>query len=257
MKEELLFTQFLNHYFGGLAVRLLSALGAHPAAAGEKSQYLFTYNPVAPITNFFAMEILVVGILLVLFLLARMRISVDRPGTMQHFFEVMEEFVDHQSEEIIPAHGTDKFTPFLVALGLFILISNLIGLIPGFVSPTSTPSVPLGLAIVTWFYYHYHGLKKQGVVAYAKHFMGPVWWLAWLMIPIEVIGHFARMMSLTIRLYANIYAGDLVTLVFFSLIPIGIPVIFLGLHLFVSLLQAYIFVLLATVYLAGAVAEEH
>lgn len=257
MKEELLLTQFLNHYFGALAARLLSALGAHPVAAGEKSQYLFTYNPVAPITNFFAMEILVVCILLVLFLLARMRMSVDRPGTMQHFFEVMEEFVSQQSQDIIPAHGTEKFTPFLLALGLFILLCNLLGLIPGFVSPTSTPSVPLGLAIITWVYYHFHGIKKQGALTYAKHFMGPVWWLAPLMIPIEIIGHFARMMSLTIRLYANIYAGDLVTLAFFSLIPIGIPIIFLGLHLFVSLLQAYIFVLLATVYLAGAVAEEH
>jgi len=255
--QELFFTHFLNQYFGGIASQILSALGAHAVAAGEKSQYLFTYNPAAPITNFFAMELLVVLILLVLFIWARTRISVDSPGALQHVFELAEEFVNHQSEEIIPAHGTEQFTPFLVALALFILISNLIGLIPGFVSPTATPAVPLGLAIVTWFYYHFNGIKKQGIGTYAKHFMGPVWWLAWLMIPIEVIGHFARLMSLTIRLYANIYAGDLVTMVFFSLIPIGIPVIFLGLHLFVSLLQAYIFVLLATVYLAGAVAEEH
>ena len=255
--QELFFTHFLNQYFGGIASRILSALGAHPLGAGEKSQYFFTYNPAAPITNFFAMELLVVLILLALFIWARTRISVDSPGALQHVFELAEEFVNHQSEEIIPAHGTEQFTPFLVALGLFILISNLIGLIPGFVSPTATPAVPLGLAIVTWFYYHFNGIKKQGIGTYAKHFMGPVWWLAWLMIPIEVIGHFARLMSLTIRLYANIYAGDLVTMVFFSLIPIGIPVIFLGLHLFVSLLQAYIFVLLATVYLAGAVAEEH
>lgn len=255
--QELFFTHFLNQYFGGIASRILSALGAHAVAAGEKSQYFFTYNPAAPITNFFAMELLVVLILLVLFIWARTRISVDSPGALQHVFELAEEFVNHQSEEIIPAHGTEQFTPFLVALALFILISNLIGLIPGFVSPTATPAVPLGLAIVTWFYYHFNGIKKQGIGTYAKHFMGPVWWLAWLMIPIEVIGHFARLMSLTIRLYANIYAGDLVTMVFFSLIPIGIPVIFLGLHLFVSLLQAYIFVLLATVYLAGAVAEEH
>jgi F-type H+-transporting ATPase subunit a len=94
-------------------------------------------------------------------------------------------------------------------------------------------------------------------VAYLKHFAGPVWWLAPLMIPIEIISHLARMMSLTIRLYANMFAGDLVTLVFFSLVPLAIPVVFLGLHVFVSLLQAYIFVLLTTVYLAGAVAEEH
>lgn len=257
MKEELFLTHFLNHYFGGLAARLLSLLGAHPVAAREKSQHLFTYNPAAPITNFFAMELLVVLILLVLFLWTRARISFDRPRAIQHIFELAEEFVNHQSEEIIPAHGTERFTPFLVALGLFILIANLLGLIPGFESPTATPAVPLGLAIVAWLYYHWHGIRKQGALAYAKHFMGPVWWLAWLMIPIELISHIARMMSLTIRLYANMFAGDLVTLVFFSLIPIGIPVIFLGLHVFVSLLQAYIFVLLATVYLAGAVAEEH
>jgi F-type H+-transporting ATPase subunit a len=257
MTEELLFTHFLNQHFGGIAGRILSAAGGHPVAAGEKSQYFFTYNPAAPMTNFFAMEILVVAILLVLFLWTRSRISIDRPGAMQQAFEVVEEFVNHQSEEIIPAHGTQRFTPFLVALGLFILVSNLIGLIPGFVSPTATPAVPLGLAMIAWLYYHWHGIRKQGVLKYAKHFTGPMPLLAPLMIPIEIISHIARMMSLTIRLYANIFAGDLVTLVFFSLIPIGIPVIFLGLHLFVALLQAYIFVLLATVYLAGAVAEEH
>ena len=257
MTEQLFFTHFLNHYFGGIAARILQAFGAHPVAAGEKSHYFFTYNPAAPISNFFAMEVLVVCILLVLFVWTRSRISVDRPGALQHVFEVIEEFVNHQSEEIIPAHGTEKFTPFLVALGAFILISNLIGLVPGFVSPTATPAVPLGLAIVAWLYYHWHGIRKQGVVKYAKHFTGPMPILAPLMIPIEIISHIARMMSLTIRLYANIFAGDLVTLVFFSLIPIGIPVIFLGLHLFVALLQSYIFVLLATVYLAGAVAEEH
>ena len=257
MAEQLFFTHFLNHYFGGVGARVLSALGGHPVAAGEKSRYFFTYDPAAPISNFFAMEILVVAILLVLFIWTRSRISVDRPGAMQHVFEILEEFVNHQSEEIIPAHGTQQFTPFLVALGLFILISNLIGLIPGFVSPTATPAVPLGLAIIAWLYYHWHGIRKQGVLKYAKHFTGPMPLLAPLMIPIEIISHIARMMSLTIRLYANIFAGDLVTLVFFSLIPIGIPVIFLGLHLFVALLQAYIFVLLATVYLAGAVAEEH
>lgn len=254
--EQLFFTRFLNQYFGGFAARFLSALGAHPVSAGEKTQYLFTFNPAAPISNFFAMELLVVMILIVLFLWARARISVDNPGPMQHIFELTEHFIDGQSEEII-GHHSSHFTPFLVALGLFILISNLIGLIPGFESPTATPTVPLGLAIVAWLYYHFHGIKKQGPVKYAKHFVGPMPILAPLMIPIEIISHIARMMSLTIRLYANIFAGDLVTLVFFSLIPIGIPVIFLGLHLFVSLLQAYIFVLLATVYLAGAVAEEH
>ena len=254
--EQLFFTRILNQYFGGLAGQVLQGLGGHPIPPGEKTSYLFTFNPAAPISNFFAMEILVVLILLVLFIWARARLSVDNPGGMQQTFEVFEEFVNHQSEEII-GHDSSHFTPFLVALGLFILIANLIGLVPGFESPTATPSVPLGLALVAWIYYHWHGIKKQGPLKYAKHFVGPMPILAPLMIPIEIISHIARMMSLTIRLYANIFAGDLVTLVFFSLIPIGVPVIFLGLHLFVSLLQAYIFVLLATVYLAGAVAEEH
>ena len=143
-----------------------------------------------------------------------------------------------------------------MALGFFILICNLIGMIPGFDSPTAVPSVPFGCAIVAFFYYHYQGIKKSGA-GYAKHFMGPFWWLAWLMFPIEIISHLARVLSLTVRLFANMLAGDMVILVFFSLIPLVIPVAFLGLHVFVSLLQTYIFVLLTMVYLQGAVGEEH
>src|SRR5437660_1589603 len=123
--EQLFFTHFLNRYFGGIASSILSKLGAHPVAVGEKSQYLFTYNHVAPITNFFAMELLVVLILVVLFIWGRTRISVDNPGAVQHVFELAEEFVGHQSEEII-GHQSERFTPFLVALGFFILFANLI-----------------------------------------------------------------------------------------------------------------------------------
>jgi F-type H+-transporting ATPase subunit a len=116
--------------------------------------------------------------------------------------------------------------------------------------------VPLGCAVCAFLYYHAQGFKRHGI-AYPKQFLGPIWWLIPLMLPLEIISHLARLLSLTIRLYANIFAGDMVTLVFFSLVPIGVPIIFLGLHIFVSMLQTYIFVLLTTVYLAGAVAEEH
>jgi F-type H+-transporting ATPase subunit a len=153
-------------------------------------------------------------------------------------------------------HHSERFTPFLVALGLFILISNLFGVVPGLESPTASPVVPLGCAICAFVYYQAQGFRENGF-AYLKHFLGPMWWLSPLMFPLEIISHLARLMSLTIRLYANMFAGDMVTLVFFSLIPIGVPVIFLGLHIGVALLQAYIFVLLTTVYLAGAVATEH
>jgi F-type H+-transporting ATPase subunit a len=243
MPEELPFTALLNHIFGGAANALLEAL--HLA-----------HNPRAPITNFVAMQILVVGLLLVVFLLVRARLSVENPGGLQHIFEGLQDFVTGQSREIIGPHS-EEFTPFLVALGVFILTCNLLGLVPAFESPTAVPSVPLGCALVAFFYYHAQGIKRQGPLNYAKHFGGPMIWLAPLMIPIEIISHLARVLSLTIRLFANMFAGDMVTLVFFSLVPIGIPVIFLGLHMAVSLLQAYIFVLLTTVYLAGAVAEEH
>jgi F-type H+-transporting ATPase subunit a len=241
--EQLPFTAFLNKYFGGVALAILHALHIHP-----------TYRK-APITNFVAMEILVAIILLVFFILARMRLSVESPGGLQHIIEGLHNFVQNQSEEII-GHHSDGFTPFLMALGLFILLCNLIGLIPGFESPTATPAVPLGCAVVSFVYYQLQGIRKHGA-AYIKQFIGPMIWLAPIMLPIELISHVARMLSLTVRLFANMFAGDLVTLVFFSLVPLGIPVLFMGLHIFVSFLQAYIFVLLVTVYLAGAVSEAH
>ncbi len=244
MPEQLPFTALLNRLFAGPVDALLRAVHIEPG------------YPRAPITNAVAMEVLVVAFLILVFILVRARLSVEHPGGLQHVFEGLHGFVQDQSREII-GHHSESFTPFLVALGLFILICNLMGLIPSFESPTATPTVPLGCAIAAFFYYHVQGIKRQGGLQYAKHFAGPMPALAPLMLPIEIISHLARVLSLTIRLFANMFAGDMVTLVFFSLVPIGIPVIFLGLHIGVSFLQAYIFVLLTTVYLAGAVATEH
>jgi F-type H+-transporting ATPase subunit a len=241
--EQLWFTQILNYLLASPVTGLLRALHIEPR------------HPLHPISNSFSMELLVFFFLLLVFVLVRSRLSVDTPGGLQHMFEWTHGFITDQSEEII-GHHSEGFTPFLAALGFFILFSNLIGLIPGFESPTAVPIVPLGCAICAWVYYQTQGFKHAGI-AYLKHFAGPFWWLAPIMVPIELISHIARMLSLTVRLYANMFAGDMVTLVFFSLVPIGVPIIFLGLHLGVSLLQTYIFVLLTTVYLAGAVAEEH
>ena len=243
MSEQLWFTAVLNHLFAAPVTAMLRAIHIEP-------QF-----PNAPITNGESMELLVFLFLILLFAMARSRLSVEKPGALQHVFEGLHGFVQGQSEEMM-GHGGEEFTPFLVTLILFILLCNLIGLIPGFYSPTALPVVPLGCAIVAFVYYQAQGFKHHGV-GYLKHFAGPMWWLAPLMIPIEIISHLARMLSLTIRLFANMYAGDMVTLVFLSLIPIGVPVVFLLLHVGVSLLQAYIFVLLTTVYLAGAVAEGH
>ena len=243
MPEQLLFTRFLNQWFAAPVTGLLTALHIHP-------EY-----PQAPITNAVAMEVLVVGFLLIVFIMVRSSLSVESPSGLQHMFEGINGFIEGQSRDVI-GHHSERFTPFLVTLGLFILIANLFGVVPGLESPTASPVVPLGCAICAFVYYQLQGFRASGV-GYLKHFLGPMWWLSPLMLPLEIISHLARLMSLTIRLYANMFAGDMVTLVFFSLIPLAVPVIFLGLHIGVALLQAYIFVLLTTVYLAGAVATEH
>ena len=243
MPEQLVFTAFLNKYFGGIAVALLHIVGWEPKYAN------------APITNPVAMEILVVLLLLVFFVAVRASLSVEKPGGLQHLVEATEEFIAEQAHGVM-GHGYERYIPYAVTIGFFILLGNLLGLVPGFESPTANPTVPLGCALLTFVYYHFHGLRVHRH-RYIKQFIGPVWALAPLMFLIEVVSHFARILSLTVRLYANMFAGDMVTLAFFSLVPVLVPVVFLGLHLFVSLVQTFIFVMLTLVYLGLAVSEEH
>jgi F-type H+-transporting ATPase subunit a len=243
MTPQLLFTQFLNNHLSAPVDALLNAVRVTPVSA------------TAPITNAVAMELLVFVLLVGYFVIVRSTLSVETPGGVQHLAEMTQEFISEQSESII-GHGWEKFTSYLTALFLFILLANLMGLVPGLESPTGNVTVPLGFALVTFIYYHYHGVRSNGF-GYIKQFLGPVWWLYPLMLPIEIISHFARVLSLTVRLYANMYAGDLLTMAFFSLVPIGIPLVFLGLHLGVAAIQAYVFTLLAMIYLSLAVAHDH
>lgn len=206
-------------------------------------------------SDWFVCEILVVLFILVFFGFLKSRLSVDKPGKIQHTFEVVYEFVHASAEEIV-GHGGAKYTAFFGTLFLFILFMNLLGLIPGFESPTMAPQVPLGLAVVTLLFYHAAGVRANGA-GYIKQFLGPMLLLAPLMLPIEIVSHFARPLSLTVRLWANMFAGEQVYLTFLTLTKLIVPVIFIGLHLFVSVLQAYIFMLLAMVYVGGAVSHEH
>lgn len=250
--EQLWFTEILNHLFAGPVTAFLRMLHIEPKHAQT------------PISNSFAMELLVFAFLVTIFLLVRSRLSVESPGGLQHSFEAVEDFVLSQSREII-GHHSEPYTPFFAIVFIFILTCNLIGLVPGFESPTGVSIVPLGCAICAFLYYHAQGFKHAGA-KYLLHFFGPpmegmpIWAripLAMLMLPIELVSHFARLLSLTVRLWANIFAGDLITLVFFSMIPILVPVIFIGLHIVVAILQAYVFMLLSIIYVSGAVAEEH
>jgi F-type H+-transporting ATPase subunit a len=235
-------TNLLNVIFGAPLTALLTAIGIHPV------------HPGAPISEALALELMIAGLLFLFFIAARFSLNVERPGPLQQTAESLNEFVVAQGEAII-GHGYEPHIAIVTILFVFIVLCNLLGLLPGVETPTANPVVPLGLALCTFFYYNYIGVRSQGLWHYIKHFMGPVWWLIPLMLPVEIISHLARNLSLTVRLYANMLASDLLALVFFSIFPLlAIP--FLGLHLMVALIQAYVFMLLALIYLAGAMSHE-
>lgn len=238
------FGTLLNHEFGPLATRLLHALHLQP------------YNAQAPITDTFAMEILALGILLAFFLLVRLFLSVEHPNPIQQTAELIHEFVADQADSVI-GPTAQRYVMFVTSVLLFILLSNLMGLLPSLRTPTSKETVTLGVATLVFLYYHYQGIREKGILGHGKHFLGPVWWIAPMLLPVEIISHFARILSLSVRLYANMFTGEMVTLVFFSFLPFAIPSFFLGLHVFVALIQAYIFMLLTMIYVAEAVAHQH
>ena len=203
------------------------------------------------------METIVLIALILIFAIFRTRYSVESPGRIQQAFELFVEFVNEQLESNV-GHDGHKYLGIVGTLAVFLISCNLLGLIPGLMSPTSNVNVPAGCAVVVFLYYQFQGFRKQGLVTYVKHFMGPVWWLAPLMLPIELISHFARPATLTIRLFANIMAEELVIAIFFGLFPLIVPLPFMAFAIFGGLLQAFIFCTLTMVYLGGAVAtEEH
>jgi F-type H+-transporting ATPase subunit a len=233
----------VNHWFGAPVNALFSLVHYHAA------------DPKAPISETYTLELFIAALLVLFFIAVRVSLNVERPGPVQWAAEWVHGFVSGQASAIMN-HGYEAHLPFVTTILFFVLTCNLFGLLPGIDTPTANPVVPLGLALLTFIYYNYFGVKAQGVIGYIKHFMGPVWWLSPLLFPVEIISHLARVVSLTIRLYANMYASDMLTVVFFSFIPIGIPMIFLGLHLGVGVIQAYVFMLLAIIYLSVATTHE-
>ena len=241
-ETELWITKLFNEYLAGVGNALTGIVGMAPVAK--------------PWANFVTMQIVVAAIIIVLFALLRPRLSSDHPGKLQHTFELIYDFLREPSDEQV-GHDGHKYVAYFGTIFIFILFSNLIGVIPGMEAPTMVPSVPAGCAIATFFYYNIVGVQANGIVKYLAHFAGPMPLLAPLMIPIELVSHLARPLSLTIRLFANMYAGEQVTMVFLKLTFLFVPAVFMGLHVFVSFLQAYIFMLLTMMYVAGAVSHEH
>src|SRR5437867_6121276 len=187
----------------------------------------------------------------------RGKLSVENPTPTQHLLEVVLEAIQGLMKDVI-GHNTRKFVPLIGTLAIYILVCNLIGLIPGFLSPTSNLNVTASCAICVFIYYNYQGIRKHGILKYLKHFAGPVWWLAWLLFPVEIISHLARPFSLSMRLFGNIFAEELIigslNKYVFPFLT-AVPVMFLA--LFASTIQAFIFILLTMVYISGAVEEGH
>ena len=187
----------------------------------------------------------------------RKRLIPEAKGTLTNVFEVAVESLLRMMEDVI---GKDaiKHLPLIGSLFIYILVSNLMGVIPGLIPPTDNINTNLACALVVFFYYNIMGIRKQGLVKYLKHMAGPIIWLMPLMFAIELISHLVRPISLSVRLFGNITGDHMVLGIFSQLIPLIIPIIFQMLAIFVAFIQAFVFTLLSTVYIALATAvEEH
>jgi F-type H+-transporting ATPase subunit a len=262
-------TKVVNMLLGKPAAALLALLHLHPA------------NPEYPIPNFFAMELVVFLFAVVFFLWLKGRISADRPGGTQQVMEMvltnpMGLGIEDLLDDVV-GHGASRYLPMLGSISLFILMSNLLALIPGFTSPTAEVTVPLACAVIVFIYYNRFGIGKHGAGGYAKTLLGPVLGISPIMVIVETISHFARILSLTVRLYANMMVSELIYVTFLSLTvslfsftthwnpvgyvaavaPVAIPLALALFHIFEAVLQAFIFTILPIVYLGLAVADEH
>jgi F-type H+-transporting ATPase subunit a len=180
------------------------------------------------------------------------------PTGTQNLMEAYISGVLQMGIDVMGEENARRYVPLVATIGLFVAIANLIGVIPGFEAPTAFLEFALTLAISVFIYYNFEGIRRQGIIKYFKHFLGPVWWLYWLMFPIEIVSHFSRLVSLSFRLFGNVKGDDMFLMVILMLAPWFLPMIPFALLSFMALLQAFIFMMLTTVYLGSAVAiEEH
>jgi F-type H+-transporting ATPase subunit a len=268
-------TQWFNHIFAPIALRLLHALHIQPKE----------YD--TPIPEYVVMTLIVFVVGIILALIVRSRLSVERPGGVQQIAEMLLTnplnfgIRDLLDENV--GHEGRKHVAFVGSISIFILLCNLLSLFPAFSAPTAIVMVPLACAVLTFVYFNWQGVRHHGVGHYLLTFAGSPktaadYALAILLFPVELISTAARVLSLTVRLWANIFASDLLYAVFLSLLikltlfawakyaalgavlailPIAIPLAFIALHIFVAIIQAYVFTVLPSIYLGIATADEH
>lgn len=264
-------THLLNDWFGNAALALLHALHIQPS------------DPTLPIPEQVVMEVLALILVSIGALYLKSRLSVDRPGGFQQVCELLltnplKFGIRDLLDENIPHHEGRKYIPFVGAISVFILVGSLMGIVPALSSPTTEKSVPLGCALLTFLYFNWQGVRAHGTGGYLKHFAGPDWFLAPLLFPVEIISTTARILSLTVRLWANMFSSELIYVIFLGLLmrpmlaawdkspalavgigvfPALIPIAFIGLHIFVAIIQTYVFTVLPAIYLGIATAKEH
>ncbi len=240
---------FLFHPVNALLAMLL---GTPPAGW---QQAMGTAEEGVWLPDHVIMALLVTLIITVLALLARRSYSFEKPSVLQQIFELVVSGLRGLADDVIGhGHGA-PFVTFIASLTLFIFISNAFGLIFFLQPPTGNLNTTLGLAITAFLFYHAAGIKALGW-RYPLQFVGPVWWLFPLMVPVEIISHLARVLSLTLRLVGNISGEHTATGVFLVVLPVMVPAM-MGLGVLGATIQTFIFIMLTTVYLSGAVAEEH
>ena len=258
--------RFVNQYFGQAAydfemkythpfwTKVLGKFGSTPEAA------FGVYTPENAIPWYTVMFVLACIISLFVIWIFKGKLSEDEPGSGQQTLEVGVLAVRGMLEDIVGPHGLQYF-PVVMTFAVLILISNLMGLFPLFMSPTSATSVTFALGISSFVYYNYIGIKENGVLRHLKHFAGPIWWIAWLIFPIEIISNLIRPFSLGIRLFGNLFADEKVLDSIAHLVPPytywGLPILVMPLSVFVALIQTFVFVLLSQLYLSEVSHPPH
>jgi F-type H+-transporting ATPase subunit a len=242
---------FLFHYLNALLVALLGA----PSAGWQRAMGL-EGQPGIWLPDHVIMALLVVVVVAVVLWSARRRYSVRHPSTLQQVLELLLSGLRNLTEEVV-GHGRGKeFVPFIAALTFFIFLSNSFGLLFFLQPPTANTSTTFALSLTAFLFYNIVGIRRNGAIGYAKQFAGPVWWLFPLMVPIEIISHLARVLSLALRLFGNIFGEHTATGLFLGILPFFVPAM-MGLGLLGATIQTFIFIMLTAVYVSGAVAEEH
>ena len=248
---------FLFAPINALLIRLLGEPPVEKLSPGM-AHFFFPNGKEAWLPDAAIMALLLMVVIAILFPLAAKRFDRKRPGGVQNFLEMLVSFLRGLVAETVGDDHVRQYLPIIGTLFVFIAMGNLFGLFYFLQPPTGSLSATVALAVVSFLYFNLEGIKEHGIVGYLKHFMGPLIWIAPLFFVIEIIGTFARILSLSLRLFMNIFGEHTTTNVFASLVPIVVPWPMMALGIFTAFLQAYVFALLSAVYVSSAVAhEEH